>query len=81
MHRLMNYIRLDLVHGVTFVNTLLVSLYTSSIFVYTKVLAHNLNVNKNQILPLDTNDYQGRSHRDFIMLKPTQNIRIKRYLT
>ena len=56
MHRLMNYIRLDLVHGVTFVNTLLVSLYTSSIFVYKKVLAHNLNVNKNEILPLDAND-------------------------
>ena len=81
MHRLMNYIRLDLVHGVTFGNTLLVSLYTSSIFVYTKVLAHNLNVNKNQIQPLDTNDYRGRSRRDCIMLKPTQNIRIKSYLT
>ena len=81
MHRLMNYIRLDLVHGVTFVNTLLVYLYTSSIFVYKKVLAHNLNVNKNEILPLDANDYQGRSHRDLIMLKPTKNIRIKRYLT
>ena len=81
MHRLMNYIRLDLVHGVTFGNTSLVSLYTSSIFVYAKVLANNLNVNKNQILPLDANDYQGRSRRDFIMLKPTQNIRIKRYLT
>ena len=81
MHILMNYIRLDLVHGVTFGNTSLVSLYTSSIFVYAKVLANNLNVNKNQILPLDANDYQGRSRRDFIMLKPTQNIRIKRYLT
>ena len=46
MHRLMNYIRLDLVHGVTFGNTSLVSLYTSSIFVYAKVLAQNLNVNK-----------------------------------
>ena len=42
----MNYIRLDLVHGVTFGNMSLVSLYTSSIFVYAKVLAHNLNVNK-----------------------------------
>ena len=81
MHRFMNYIRLDLVHGVTFGNTSLVSLYTSSIFVYAKVMAHNLNVNKNQILPLDANDYQGCSRRDFIMLKPTQNIRIKRYLT
>ena len=47
----------------TFVNTSLVSLYTSSIFVYTKVLAHNLNVIKNQILSLDENDYQGRSQR------------------
>ena len=77
----MNYIRLDLVHGVTFGDTSLVSLYTSSIFVYAKVLAHNLNVNKNQILPLDAKDYQGRSRRDFIMLKSTKNIRIKRYLT
>ena len=81
MHRLMNYIRLDLVHGVTFGNMSLVSLYTSSIFVYAKVLAHNLNVNKNENLPLDANDYRGRSHRDCIMLKPTQNIRIQSYLT
>ena len=50
-------------HGVTFVNTPLVFLYTPSIFVYTKVLAHNLNINKNQILLLDENEYQGRSQR------------------
>ena len=59
----MKYIKLDLVHGVTFLNTPLVFLYRSSIFVYTKVLAHNLNINKNQILPLDENEYQGRSQR------------------
>ena len=50
---------MDLVHGVAFVNTSSVPLYTSSIFVYTKVLAHNLNVIKNQILPVDKNDYNG----------------------
>ena len=55
--------RTDLVHGVTFVNTPSVSLYTSSIFVYTNVLAHNLNINTNQTLRLDENEYQGRSQR------------------
>ena len=39
-------IKLDLVQSVTFVNTSLVYLYASSIFAYTKYLAHNLNVIK-----------------------------------
>ena len=67
-------------HGVTFVNTSSVSLYTSSIFVYTKVLAHNLNVIKIQILPLDENDYQGCSQRLY-HVEAHPKIRIKRYLT
>ena len=58
--------------------------YVNSIFVHvfvnTKVLAHNLNVIKNQILPLDENDYQGCSQRLY-HVDANPKIKIKRYLT
>ena len=59
------------------VNTSLVSLYTSSIFVYTKVLVPNFYVIKTQILPkmICTRGVA----RDFIHVEAQPKIRIKRY--